>query len=245
MEMRHQDLADSETFEQTMITQPFSTQKSGLLSLPSAIQGITITKQTRSGSHAGSRIVGIYELLEQCLLELPMKDILLAQRVSKRFDAIINTSPRLREKLFFTSRLKFETAFKAHLNPLLMRNDVMAAIPLFFDHKEKRLASCYQQGYTRLYCRSITATTVWVYLEFSSDKPSGEFEEGRYQTETLGKGSWERMFISQPSCFFSWRVQLPNPGAGDSRGIYSGIVKGAKTMGSLLGGLVDSLVVQQ
>jgi len=185
-----------------------------------------------------------------CLLDLPIQDLLLAQRASRRFHAVINTSPRLREKLFFTSRLAFGNAFKAKLNPLIMREDVMQTIPLFFDHKEKRLAWCYQEGYTRLYCRSVTATTVWVYLEFSSAKPQSETGEQRKQP-VLGKGSWERMYISQPSCFVSWRVHLSPSGeriptsAGDVRKTYSGIVKGARTMGSLLDGMVESLVVQQ
>lgn len=203
---------------------------------------------TRPNTHAGSRIPEIYELLELCLLELPIKDLLLAQRVSKRFHAIINTSPRLREKLFFTSRLAFGNAFRAKLNPLIVREDVMVAIPLFFDHKEQRLACCYREGCTRLYCRSITATTVWVYLEFSEEEeeePRDEISGGGSRGRILEKGSWERMFVSQPSCFVSWRVRLSGTGGG-ARETYSGIVKGARTMGALVDGLVESsLVVRQ
>ena len=70
-----------------------------------------------------------------CLLELPIRDLLLAQRASRRFNGVINTSPRSREKLFFfifvTSRLAFCQAFKAKLDPLLMLEQVMQAISLF------------------------------------------------------------------------------------------------------------------
>lgn len=89
------------------------------------------------------------------------------------------------------------------------------------------------------------ATTVWVYLEFCEEEEEeapgrdGE-EEGEVGLLERG-GSWERMFLSQPSCFVSWRVQL----AGPNRESYCGIVKGARTMGSLLDGLVESLVVRQ
>ncbi|KAM0700386.1 hypothetical protein Q7P35_012107 [Cladosporium inversicolor] len=191
-------------------------------------------------TYAAQRIPEIYELLELCLLELPIQDLLLAQRVSRRFHAIINTSPRLREKLFFTSRLAFGQAFKAKLNPLITREEVMMAIPLFFDHKEKRLACCYRDGFTRLYFREVKATTVWVYLEFS-DEPPGQFREGEESPmRILEEGSWQRMFIAQPSCFVSWRAQLST---GLGRETYSGIVKGARTMGALMDGLVESSLV--
>lgn len=194
-----------------------------------------------ANTHAAQRIPEIYELLELCLLELPIQDLLLAQRVSRRFNAVINTSPRLREKLFFTSHLAFGQAFKAKLNPLITRKEVMMAIPLFFDHKEKRLACCYREGFTRLWCREVKATTVWVYLEFSDEPPENSGEGENPTMGTLRRGSWERMFIAQPSCFVSWRVQL----SGIGRQTYSGIVKGARTMGALMDGLVeDSLVVR-
>lgn len=226
-----------------MVAQPHAIQE-GFQVLPLSFEETTVSIDVDISLHAGSRLAGIYELLEQCLLELPNKDILLAHSVNKQFNAIINSSPRLQEKLFFTSRLAFGDAFKAKLNPLIMREGTLDAIPLFFDNEKKCLAYCYQDGYRRLYCRSITATTVWVYLEFS-DEPCGKSGERRCQTATLEKGSWERMYLAQPSYFFSWRVQLSHlpeqHKAGENvQGTYSGIVKGAKTMGSLLDGLVDS-----
>jgi len=246
MMTQHGFLVVPQEIEQStpMTIQPQSNRTLGpSKTIPYSIDGAnTATDEVLDTFHAGRHITEIYELLEMCLLELPIRDLLLAQRVSRRFNAVINTSPRLREKLFFTSRLAFGNAFKAKLNPLLMRKKIMMAIPLFFDHKEKRLACCYQEGYARLYCRSITATTVWVYLEFCDDGPSSSGQSGEeHAIKTLERGSWERMFISQPSCFVSWRVQLSGP----VRETYSGIVKGARTMGSMLDGMVDSLVVRQ
>lgn len=242
---QHRSLAAlEEDIKRPMTTQRQSnhTRETPKTTLCSHRRANTTTDEVSDQFDAGSRITEIYELLELCLLELPIRDLLLAQRVSRRFNAAINTSPRLREKLFFTSRLAFGRAFTAKLNPLLVREEVMRAIPLFFDHREKRLARCYKEGYTRLYCRSIMATTVWVYLEFSSDAPSsGQSGVEERPAGTLERGSWERMFVSQPSCFVSWRVQL----SGSVRETYSGILKGARTMSSLLDGLVESLVVRQ
>ena len=243
--MQHRFLAALEGDIKRPITiQPQSNHTPGTpkTTLSSIRQANITTDDVSDHFDAGSRITEIYELLELCLLELPIRDLLLAQRVSRRFNAVINTSPRLREKLFFTSRLAFGRAFKAKLNPLLVREEAMRAIPLFFDHREKRLACCFQEGYTRLYCRSIMATTVWVYMEFSSDAPSSrQSGEEKHLTRTLERGSWEQMFVSQPSCFVSWRVQLSGP----VRETYSGILKGARTMISLLGGLEDSLGAKQ
>ena len=227
------------------ITQPQSNRKSGpRITTPSPIDGAnTTTNEVSNPLHAGRHLTEIYELLELCLLELPTRDLLLAQRVSRRFAAVINTSPRLRERLFLTSRLAFGRAFKAKLNPLVTSEGVMRAIPLFFDREGKRLARWYQEGFTRLWCRSVMATTVWVYLEFEEDvEPCcGRFGGEESLTGTLGRGSWERMFVSQPSCFVSWRVRFSGPG----RETYSGILKGARTMGSVLDGLVDGLMVKQ
>lgn len=245
MMTQHRFLAALEDdIKRPMTTQPQSNRTPGIpkTTLSSIWRANITTDDVSNQLDAGSRITEIYELLELCLLELPTRDLLLAQRVSRRFNAVINTSPRLREKLFFTSRLAFARAFKAKLNPLLVREEVMRAIPLFFDHREKRLACCYHEGYTRLYCRSIMATTVWVYLEFSEDDPASTLcEEEERPTRTVGRGSWERMFVSQPSCFVSWRVQLSRP----FRETYSGILKGARTMSSLLDGLVESLADRQ
>lgn len=239
---QHGFLARMENIEQAMTTQLQSNNHTAQAIL-SFIEAANVAPHEVSNPfHAGSRITAIYELLELCLLDLPVQDLLLAQRVSKRFNAVINTSPRLREKLFFTSRLAFGQAFKAKLNPLIIREDVLRGIPLFFDHEEKRLVGCWREGYERLWCRSVTATTVWVYLEFCDEEPRDESSEGRWPEKTLEKGgSWERMFISQPSCFVSWRVRLSRP----VEESYCGIVKGARTMGSLLDGLVESLVVRQ
>jgi hypothetical protein len=123
-----------------------------------------------------------------------------------------------------------------------MREEVLRAIPLYFDYEGKRLVECYREGCERLWWREVRATTVWVYLEFCDEEPDGRAgEEGGGMGILERGGSWERMFLSQPSCFVSWRVRLSRP----VEESYCGIVKGARTMGSLIDGLVESLVVKQ
>lgn len=50
---------------------------------------------------AVARTFAIPELLENIFAELPQRDMLLAQRVSRTFNATINGSPLLRKLLFF------------------------------------------------------------------------------------------------------------------------------------------------
>ncbi|KAK5732317.1 hypothetical protein LTR17_010631 [Elasticomyces elasticus] len=44
------------------------------------------------------------ELIENIILHLPMKDLLLSQRVCKTWKAVIDSSPQIQEALFFTAR---------------------------------------------------------------------------------------------------------------------------------------------
>jgi hypothetical protein len=132
------------------------------------------------------------------------------------------------------------------------------SIPLFFDHGENRLARGFRDGSTRLYCISMTATTVFVYLTLSDEKPFGQLSARvagcEHRRSVLKTGSWRQMYLSQPSCFVSWRVTLNVPVGptgsgtpsqeGGARETFSGIVKGERTMDALLDGLAESLVVK-
>ena len=202
---------------------------------------------------AGHNLTSTFELLELILLSLPATSILLSQLVNKQFASVIATSPRLQQKLFFTPK-KPKTATgdsRALLNPLVTQENVRTAIPLFFDHEAQRLSREWKQGHTRLYCHSITATTVFVYLEFSDEVPSSSpvvgsstiRPERESRTAVLKTGSWERMFLAQPSCFFHWRVRLTD--SNDGQRNFSGIVKGVKTMAGLLEGLEREVLVRR
>lgn len=48
-----------------------------------------------------NQVLSTVELLENILLQLPMKDILLAQKVSRHFQTLITASPALQQALFF------------------------------------------------------------------------------------------------------------------------------------------------
>lgn len=203
---------------------------------------------------AGRRLVQTYELLELCLLNLPNEDILLAQRVNKQFKSTIENSSQLQKKLFFAMDPTAGIDRRTKINPMFALKNVQNAIPLFFDHKEKRLAYCYRDGRTRLYCCSIKATTAWVNMDLTPEQPAGDpwspFQETAHRMRMLEKGSWRRMHLAQPSCTISWRVQLSEHRRRDGCIVsekvtysgYSGMVKGEKTLDTLLDALANSWV---
>ena len=70
---------------------------------------------------AESRIFAIPELLENFLLHLPERDLLLAQRVSRSFRDVTTASVQLQRKLFLTVDIKSENglATKLEWNPFI------------------------------------------------------------------------------------------------------------------------------
>ncbi|KAF1995172.1 hypothetical protein P154DRAFT_526545 [Amniculicola lignicola CBS 123094] len=65
-----------------------------------------------------SRVLNTPELLEAILLQLPERDILLAQQVSRTFQAAITSSPALQQALFFRE-VPFKDPKIWKVNPLL------------------------------------------------------------------------------------------------------------------------------
>lgn len=147
-----------------------------------------------------------------------------AQRVSKQFRSVIEQSLRLQRKLFFEPDPTAGMDFRTTLNPVFSNENLRLALPLFFDHREKRLAFCYRDGRTRVYCQSITATTMWIYMTLSSRMPASSedliFGERNHQTRLLGKGSWKRMYVSQPACSVSWCARVTCPAEQRSKSRY-------------------------
>lgn len=56
---------------------------------------------TNTTSTSATSVFAVYELLEGILAELPMKDLLLAQRVSRQWKSLIVSSDKLQQLLFF------------------------------------------------------------------------------------------------------------------------------------------------
>lgn len=74
-------------------------------------------------------VFGTYELLEAIVYELPIRDVLLAQRVDRQFKAVITDSTKLQQALFFKpipgGPIEAETShcssYRVYYNPLLRK----------------------------------------------------------------------------------------------------------------------------
>lgn len=88
----------------------------------------------KSETMAALQIVAVVELLEQVLLQLPLKDLLRAQQVSKHFNSVITTSKELQRALFFVpDPPTHDTSGTARINPILSDPTFAGRLPLWFD----------------------------------------------------------------------------------------------------------------
>jgi hypothetical protein len=84
-------------------------------------------------SDAGDRLAKIPELVEIILLHLPVRDLLLAQRVSTAFKSVIDKSQPIQRALFMlpeTVPSRFRET-DVRINPLLVSENSFIGIPLY------------------------------------------------------------------------------------------------------------------
>ncbi|KAF2656964.1 hypothetical protein K491DRAFT_714862 [Lophiostoma macrostomum CBS 122681] len=116
----------------------------------------------------------IVELLEQILLHLPQRDLLLAQRVCRRWHAVINSSKHIQQALYLLPLPTVITASQPASNPLL--------------------ASAFA-GYFKLLAWeefSGTYTSTWASMLLHST-------EKRWQQRFIREeANWRRMLVTQP-----------------------------------------------
>ena len=175
---------------------------------------------------AGRRLIGIPELLEIILLCLPMRDLLLAQRVNHQFKNTINSSVHLQRALYFEALPIEPSPNGAYeqpvVNPLL--REELARPPsqsiLVVDGQGPRP---FKRGpYVELrhigvspQIRDVTARgrdgVVPGYqasIKFLRIDPSGA--SGTAKLYPIG--SWRRMYATQPPCRLETQVWLTKEG---------------------------------
>ncbi|KAK3619157.1 hypothetical protein LTR56_024212 [Elasticomyces elasticus] len=155
---------------------------------------------------AGHRLTSVFELLEQVLLEMDMKDVLLAQRVNTSFASTIANSKPLQQALFF---MPLDHPDNTPIpNTLLFEQSVPQRLPLFLNGSdEKRIAGHCEDGGDRLVMEGYKSgmsknnDETWqkyVHLTMHLMSDPGQKPDG--DCSILPSGSWERMYLSQPPC---------------------------------------------
>ena len=144
------------------------------------------------------KALGIPELFEAILLELPAKDLLLVQRVSKMWHELILESPKIQEALFFKVRpiSSLAAAQQPVINPLLQQ--------MLKPHRggarsygERVLGVRVQSATGSEKCRHCDDATCqsdfYIYIDLDGTGPPARGTE-------LRSGSWREMYVSNPPC---------------------------------------------
>ncbi|KAL2842578.1 hypothetical protein BJX68DRAFT_270517 [Aspergillus pseudodeflectus] len=147
---------------------------------------------------AANKVLGIAELLELILLNLPMHDLLLVQRVCRQWRACIRSSSRLKEKLFLQTPEpcpRPDTDPKVEMNPLLQET-----FPAFFTHLETLDRGIFND--TKADSSTLSDERLSL-LRVASCNPSlkaqGWYQDASRREAVLRReASWRRMFPSHP-----------------------------------------------
>ncbi|KAK4547127.1 hypothetical protein LTR36_001348 [Oleoguttula mirabilis] len=176
---------------------------------------------------ARDRALAVTEILESILVELPMRDLLFAQRVDKRFQSVIQSSQKLQRALFF---LPEPVGTEPHINPLLSHSKSLDKFPPFYyanflDGSPPHVITALDRNIAqvrlrqeidhRLLCMMLRQDTVGSYklfLWFCPVKESSSLNQPMTQkmecsSDVAGVASWRRMVLCQPPpsvVFVAW-----------------------------------------
>lgn len=174
-------------------------------------------------SAAGPKVAGIAELLEHILLHLPMRDLLLAQRVSRMFKEVIDNSDTIQRALFFVPELPptplLETDVR--VNPLLADEKSYISIPLYQTERNLDIEPAFieRAGWNLQKLRAVKCE-VSTSTEYSRTIPINSVRVGitlgrlpgtacKDRVEAVGQsvhGSWRRMYLTQPPLNTWWTM---------------------------------------
>ena len=177
------------------------------------LESLERSRDTRGcRSSAGSRLASIPELLEVVLLHLPIRDLLLAQRVSRCFKALIDRSQTIQGRLFFLPESEppglRETDVR--INPLLVDEKSFIGIPLYrnkdtpprpvfvmgsqWNSRKVRVASCELETVKdRSNGRSICQAQIKM-----ARLPGTICYDCPNKVGKSTSGSWRKMYLTQP-----------------------------------------------
>ncbi|KAF2769951.1 hypothetical protein EJ03DRAFT_335816 [Teratosphaeria nubilosa] len=162
----------------------------------------TLHHKTSKQALTANKMIGITELLELVLLELPHTDILTkATRVSQAWNQLIKTSPRISRHLGICIPTTLKQSILtpvAHTNPSLQLD-----IPVY--------TTTFESGPTSLGCKTpYTITrryrpndTAFMAASRTISDLAGEIfasDDAALQIVNGGTASWKRMYATSPPC---------------------------------------------
>jgi hypothetical protein len=167
---------------------------------------------------AAIRTFDLPELLEQILINLPQRELLLAQRVSQAFHQTISASPKLQRALFFSPDPFLPSSPITYLNPstgatsahtrpqnnrLLLRafpgvyptvSPVLINMPP--SREDVNLGRPGAESWSWDLCISFPASP----LGSAASSPESLLPPSTSPATAYPNASWRRMYLSQPPC---------------------------------------------
>ena len=125
--------------------------------LASMIYTINTTAANSTGAH---RVLGLYEFIEDIILYLPLKDLLLCQRVSRAFKAVVDRSQKVQQ----ASRHILQIAWLG----TTMRKSITPGWQT--EHFELRLHGSYLAG---MHCYITILYSIWSTTRFGRSLAAG------------------------------------------------------------------------
>ena len=183
--------------------------ESALHSLTMAVNS-EISLQHLTLRTAGPRVVNETEALERVLEHLPIRSILLFQRVNKRCKAVVDGSERVQRALFMLPEPSFPASGRSNtprLNSLFTAEALRKAAPVFgakFDYGAEglRVATILPLELTHekeeYRSAPVVKLTIHTWEMQSTTKVSSLHPSLRGDTPGLANGSWSKMYLSQP-----------------------------------------------
>ena len=151
-----------------------------------------------SAERLAHRVFDTYELLEMVLQQLPMRDVLLAQRVSKTWKKVISQSQSLQRKLFFKPAsiiapdYDVEGEYEFGFTPL----------PLTNVHADHTSTSFQMPGGHTVVMNRLLRPCYSLNQQYQPPEKTVEFPKGRAclpERFLYSSASWKRMLLTRPA----------------------------------------------
>ena len=154
---------------------------------------------------AGKTVAGVPELVEMILLQLPVKDVLLAQRVDRTWQGVITGSPKLQQALFFRPC----SVHKAYVTNSHYTSMQPCRSPAECDPKERRFPIARTAAHDNPYWTTDGKDQVKVllnpYIQHWGDgydilyrNRLGKGLGRKHAAFTRPEASWRKMLLTQP-----------------------------------------------
>ncbi|KAK4898588.1 hypothetical protein LTR27_003760 [Elasticomyces elasticus] len=156
---------------------------------------------------ATQKVLNLPELLEAILLQLPIRDLLFAQKICRTWKTTINTSPAVKKALFFAPGTVNDVRYNSpnHKSVAQCLADGQSASPSDY-------AAAQECAMHMRVVRSSHFAMKPLLMRQSRTTKGLDFQPGPFRRGADPQESWSRMFATQPPGSTHMEVEVVGPG---------------------------------